>query len=238
MNDARPPGAHAKLCHDDLHLAAACLRGDEHAWRRLADAHFDFMREFARRFLPADAARELADEVIADLWTRGKLRQYEGRSTLRTWLAAVVAHAALNSRQALNRWVPLEQAPPDESVTAPVRRHEPEHDEAAALLRGLLGDAVKVLTAEERLLLRLYYEQGLTLDAIGAAVGLSSAAISRRLKRLREDLRATIDTRARREVGESAHALCDGLDFARLDVDLGKLLCTELSKQQPQAKEG
>jgi RNA polymerase sigma-70 factor, ECF subfamily len=237
MNDARSAGTNAKLLLDDVDLAAACARGDERAWRELSEAHFDFMRAFARRFLPEPAARELVDEVIADLWTRGKLGQYAGRSTLRTWLAAVVAHAALNSRQSLNRWVPLQDAQTVESSAALAESHEPENEQAAALLRRMLSEAVRALAAEERLLLQLYYEQELTLDAIGAALGLSSAVISRRLKHTREGLREAIDARARREVGESADALRAGLDLARLDVDLGKLLGPDLSKQSRRAKE-
>ena len=235
MNDAG--SAPLKTCREDLELAAACVRGDERAWRELSAAHFDFMRAFARRFLPAPAARELADEVIADLFTRGKLKQYEGRSSLRTWLAAVVAHAALNSRQALGRWVPLERAPGDDADAARSERPQPENDQAAALIKGMLNAAVGALPAEDRLLLRLYYEQELTLDAIGAALGLSGAAISRRLKHLREGLRTALDEHSRRDTGEPVDALRVGVDLARLDVDLGKLLGADLSKRQRHAKE-
>jgi RNA polymerase sigma-70 factor, ECF subfamily len=227
----------AKICREDLELAAACVRGEERAWSELSAAHFDFMRAFARRFLPAPAARELADEVIADLFTRGKLRQYEGRSSLRTWLAAVVAHAALNSRQTLGRWVPLERAAGEDADSPRSERIQPENDQAAALIEGMLNEAVGALPPEDRLLLRLYYEQELTLDAIGAALGLSAAAISRRLKHLREGLRNAMDAHSRRDTGEPVDALRVGVDFARLDVDLGKLLGADLSKRQRHAKE-
>src|SRR5688500_11773285 len=86
------------LALDDLYLATCCAAGDEGAWREFESKHFSFMRDFARRLLSATAADDLAAQVIADLWQRRKIAQYEGRSTLRTWLCAVVMRAALNAR--------------------------------------------------------------------------------------------------------------------------------------------
>lgn len=216
----------AGLCLDDLYLATACTRSDERAWSELSATHFDFMRDFARRFLPHPAARDVADEVIADLWTHGKLQRYEGRSTLRTWLGTVIAHAALNSRKAMNRSVPLEneEARTTERKLVPLESLEPANEEVAALLRDMLSEAMRNLPPEERLMLQLYYEQGMTLDEMSVTVRASSAAVSRRLKRTRAELRARIDTLSRRQTGESAEALRAGLDLARIELDLGKLL--------------
>jgi RNA polymerase sigma-70 factor, ECF subfamily len=221
----------ARLAVDDLYLAAACLAGEEEAWRELA-THFDFMREFARRFVPAGMAREVADEVIADLWERGKLRQYGGRSTLRTWLATVVTHAALNSRAAIERLQPLDalKAEREESSTT-----DAASSESARLIVRLLGDALAALPADERLLLQLYYEQAMTLDELGVLLGASAPAISRRLKRTRESLRATLESAARRSVGETAGSLLAGVDFSSIEMDLDKLLGNPLSKQRKES---
>lgn len=86
----------SRLSLDDLYLATACARGDDKAWKECAERYFGFIRDFARRYLPKVEAAELADQVIVDLWERGKMGRYEGRSSLKTWLGAVVAHAALN----------------------------------------------------------------------------------------------------------------------------------------------
>lgn len=215
----------ARLCLDDLYLASACARGDDQAWRELSDRHFEFMRDFARRFLPAAVARDLADEVIAELWSRGRLGQYEGRSTLRTWLGAVVAHSALNCRKAMNRMRSpgsTQAGSIDETIPAPDTTNSAD-EEAARLLHEMLSEAVKVLPPEERLLLQLYYEQGMTLDQLSATLGASSATISRRLKRTREGLRAAIETLSRGRTGESAETLRAGLDLGRIELDLGKL---------------
>jgi RNA polymerase sigma factor (sigma-70 family) len=219
-----------KLSLDDLYLATACLDGEEPAWRELSTTHFEFMRGFARRFLSGQAARDVADEVIAELWSRRKLQQYGGRSTLRTWLGTVIAHAALNSRHAVHRTVSLQ---PDNSVSS--ERSEPADDQAATLLRELLTEAVASLGTEERLLLQLYYEQGMTLEELSVTLRISGAAISRRLKRAREDVRARIEAGARGRTGESAEVLRAGLDLSRIELDLGKLLGADLSK--PDAKE-
>ncbi|MGH8131127.1 MAG: RNA polymerase sigma factor [Steroidobacteraceae bacterium] len=215
----------ARLSLDDLYLAAACANGDEDAWREFSERHFEFMRGFARRFLPSAAARELADEVIAELWSRGRLKQYEGRSTLRTWLGAVVSHAALNSRKAMSRMVPLEtrQARSSDETESSFESTGPASEEAARLLREMLSEAVRSLETEERLLLQLYYEQEMTLDEMSATLSASSAAISRRLKRTREVLRAVIEVQSRRRTGESAETLRAGLDLGRIELDLGKL---------------
>ncbi|MGQ0428721.1 MAG: RNA polymerase sigma factor [Gammaproteobacteria bacterium] len=215
----------ARLCLDDLYLAAACARGDDQAWRELSERHFEFMRAFARRFVPAAVARDLADEVIAELWSRGRLSQYAGRSTLRTWLGAIVAHAALNTRKAMGRMRGLRSAQDgsvDAAVPAPDTLDSAD-EEAARLLHEMLSEAVRNLPPEDRLLLQLYYEQGMTLDEISATLGASSAAISRRLKHTREDLRAAIETLSRGRTGESADTLRSGLDLGRIELDLGRL---------------
>ncbi len=221
----------ARLSLDDLYLTTACTRGDQSAWDELGRAHFDFMRQFARRFLPATAATDVVDEVIGDLWIRGRLRQFEGRSTLRTWLGTVVAHAALNSRKTAGRHVPLD----DGSLHVLQEQssgHAPPLDDSSRLLRELLLQAFVRLSAGDKLLLQLYYEQELTLDQIAMALRLSSAAVSRRLKRAREDVRASLEELARQRAGLSAEELRKGLSLELIELDLSKVL------QSPPAAHG
>ena len=69
-------------------------------------------------------------------------------------------------------------------------------------------------------MLLLYYDDGLTLDEIGPVLRASKAVLSRRLKRIREELRDAVDARARRELGLPAQSLVESLDLARVDLDL------------------
>jgi len=217
--------ADLRLCLDDLYLAMSCARGDEEAWREFRERFFSYIRDFARRFVHPRAAADVADQVIADLWQRGRIAQYDGRSTLRTWLGAVVAHAAINAGKVERRTTPFEsrmiegRAPDTGSI---------EDEEERRLFAGVVRRAVAEVEPEDRLLLQLYYEQGLTLDEMAPIAGASKATLSRRLDRLRRRLRATIEAHTRREMRLDVETLKGGLDFSRLEFDLAAALAGPL----------
>jgi hypothetical protein len=73
-------------------------------------------------------------------------------------------------------------------------------------------------------LIQLYYEQGLTLDQMETALRMSKATLSRRLKRVREQLRESIDRLARGLFGASGDAVRDRVALDRLEIDLAALL--------------
>jgi RNA polymerase sigma-70 factor (ECF subfamily) len=233
--EAAAPGAAEshlrRLSLDDLYLAAACARGEEAAWEECLARHGAFLRDFARRFLREPAAGDVADQVVADLWQRGKMARYQGRSTLRTWLASIVSHAALNAMKASRRTVPLEPGAGEAaaSALAPDGVLGPER----LLLQDLVAEAMAGLAADARLLLLLHYEQGLTLDEIARVHGGSKAALSRKLQRTRDDLRGAIDALSRRAGASSADALRAGLDLGRLELDLGRLLGGRPGEHEP-----
>lgn len=222
----RPPDEFVtRLVLDDLYLAMACAAGEDRAWAECQHAHFAFIRDFARRFLHDAAARDLADQVIADLWQRRKIDRYEGRSALRTWLGTVVANAAINAGRTTRKLVPIE---PDAADTEPfpARRTsaaDPARLESERALASIVAASVSALPADERLLIQLYYEQGLTLDAMEIALRISRATLSRRLSAIRGRLRTAVDETARRLTGTSADTLREGVSLDRLELDLSEI---------------
>jgi RNA polymerase sigma factor (sigma-70 family) len=183
------------------------------------------MRDFAARFLPRDAGRDVTDRVIADLWQRGKLARYGGRSTLRTWLGAVTAHAALNSAKSQGRSHGSGTAPRHHAeATRSTAGAGPEQKEAATMLSELLAEAVAALDDEDRLLLLFHYEQELSLDRIADLLHTSKATLSRRLKRIREDMRQTLERRARDRYGSSTADVRRALNLSDVEFDLSRLL--------------
>lgn len=225
-----PDADAAEVRLDDLYLAACCAGGDDGAWRELARRHFDYVRAFARRFgLDDDAAADVAEGVIADLWRRRAIASYAGRSALRTWLGALVTNAALNERardrRAAAGALAAAREGSDRGDETAVVQPDPDSAGLAAVLAAALHDAFARLAPADRLLARFYYGDGLTLAEIGAIERASKATMSRALQRIRGALRADIERSlaARRITWAEIRA---AVDLARMDLDLRALFDT------------
>jgi RNA polymerase sigma-70 factor, ECF subfamily len=78
---------------DEAMLIAALRDGDEAAFAQLVDQHTPAMLGVARGYVPS---REIAEEVVQETWIallKG-IDNFEGRSSLRTWLFAVMINIA------------------------------------------------------------------------------------------------------------------------------------------------
>jgi RNA polymerase sigma-70 factor (ECF subfamily) len=78
---------------DETALIAALRHGDEAAFAQLVDQHAPSMLRVARGYVPG---REIAEEVVQETWLallKG-IDNFEGRSSLRTWLFAVMINIA------------------------------------------------------------------------------------------------------------------------------------------------
>ena len=82
----------------DLELARQCAAGDEQAWERFILEYRPVLYRAADAIDPSGGARELADSLYADLYglrTNDSERKslflyFQGRSSLATWLRAVL----------------------------------------------------------------------------------------------------------------------------------------------------
>jgi RNA polymerase sigma factor (sigma-70 family) len=202
---------------DDLSLARACAAGDEGAWAELVAVHGDFLHRFARRVLREPAAGDVADQVIADLWLRRKIARYEGRSSLRTWLGTIVAHAASNARRSARR---RERSAAAAGLMVASGARVDRERERAVDVAALIASAIARQSVDDRLLILLYYHEGITLDDIGRTMRRSKAALSRRLKRIRNAILNDADREARRRVGVSAQSLLAGVPLSDINLDL------------------
>jgi RNA polymerase sigma-70 factor (ECF subfamily) len=209
----------------DLELARLCAEGEEHAWERFVREYRPLLYRAADALDPTRGAREIADSLYAELYglgggtgTRQSLfRYYEGRSSLATWLRAVLAQRYVDRLRRQRRAEPL----PADGMAG--RSEEPDPDRAryVALVRRALERAVGRLAARDRLRVGCYYVQDLTLAETGRVMNESEATSSRRLARARLAIRRDVERQLHDEAGLTEHqiAAC----FASVADDPGPL---------------
>jgi len=120
---------------------------------------------------------------------------YQGRSTLATWLRAVLSQRFVDRVREQKRLAPLTD---DEDVPAHLAasRHEPEDPDRPrhlGVLRKALAAAVDRLEPRDRLRLGCYYVQELTLAETGRLLEEHEATVSRQLTRSRRALREDVE---------------------------------------------
>ncbi|MGE3470506.1 MAG: RNA polymerase sigma factor [Vicinamibacterales bacterium] len=188
---------------EDLGLAIACAEGLSGAWDHFVLTYRPELYRAARAMTDEATGRELADSLYADLYGLGErdgqrrslFRYYHGRAKLSTWLRSVLAQRHVDVVRARRRIDSLDDdqaRPADARLAAPAG---PDPADAAPMrtAAAAVTAALVVLSADDRRLIAWYYVHGVKLAAIGQAAGVSEATASRRLDKVRQTLRATIE---------------------------------------------
>jgi RNA polymerase sigma factor (sigma-70 family) len=210
----------------DLELARLCAMGDEPAWERFIREYRPLLYRAADALDRTGGARELADSLYAELYgvkDAGRERQslfqyFHGRSSLATWLRAVLAQRYVDRVRVQRRLEPL----PDEDIAAREGDPpDPDRSRYVVLVRQALSCAVGRLAPRDRLRLGCYYVQELTLAETGRVTKEHEATVSRQLARTRQALRADVERQLREEAGlrDDQIAAC----FASVADDPGPL---------------
>jgi RNA polymerase sigma factor (sigma-70 family) len=221
----------------DLELAQQCAAGDERAWERFILEYRPVLYRAADALDASGGARELADALYADLYgvaeagaeRRSLFRYYQGRSSLATWLRAVLAQRYVDRLRAQKRFEPLadEDAAAARGTAPAIDSPDPDRRRHLALLRDALARAVERLDSRDRLRLGCYYVQELTLADTGRLLREHEATVSRQLAKTRKALRADVERQLRAERGLSDAQVAECFAAASEDagpLDLGQLL--------------
>ncbi|MGA2812707.1 MAG: sigma-70 family RNA polymerase sigma factor [Candidatus Acidiferrum sp.] len=227
-------GYFAALHLEDFALACACGDGADAAWDFFVLEYRGYLRKCAgamlRRNAESPEARELADSLFAELYgladgrrgARSLFRYFHGRSSLKTWLRAVLAQRHVDGIRAARRFASLDEdalsgqplndsrgaalpraaAPALERVALPA---DPYREKYLALFGMALRGALERLAPLDRRRVGLYYVEDKTLAEIGRLCGEHESSVSRNLERIRRELRALVEEDLRRNArGERA----------------------------------
>jgi RNA polymerase sigma-70 factor, ECF subfamily len=233
---ARELDSYLRALHlNDLALACACAAGHDDAWEHFIREMRPALYAAARAIARPDDARDLADSLYAQLFgvdakgqqRRSLLDYYHGRARLSTWLRTVLAQRHIDAVRQRARTVPLDEAVDEPVSPGPVP--DPDVADNVARVQRALDETVDALDPRDRLRLRLYYAQRLTLAKIGRALGEHEATASRNLERVRRTLRQEVERRLKEAHGLDAAAVATCVQQAAEapDLDLSHVLAAD-----------
>ena len=243
----------ASLHLEDLALAAACAAGCESAWEHFFATYRPYLRAAAAAILRCSAASaeacELGDSLFTDLYgladgkgsDRSLFRYFHGRSSLKTWLRAVLVQRHIDSLRAGRRFGELAEdeftdAERKPSLGLQVQPADPHRELYVSLFIRALQAALDRLQPIEKDRLRLYYAEEKTLAEIGRLLGEHESSVSRHLDRVRRDLRQSVEeilrcgfvaangSPAQPGLSDAEISLCFEYSAEKTPLDLEKLL--------------
>jgi RNA polymerase sigma-70 factor (ECF subfamily) len=191
---------------DDQELLERLRAGDEDAFRELVARHDGALRRFARTFVRTPSA---ADEVVQETWLgviRG-LDDFEGRSSLRTWIFRILINRARTRGARDARSVPFSALETDDAPavepaafghdghwrSAPPRLEtDPETSLLSAELREHLLRAIDGLVPAQRAVITLRDLVGVSSEEVCELLELSEGNQRVLLHRARSRVRSAL----------------------------------------------
>ena len=189
----------------DRTAVADAQHGDIEAFRSLVERHSRYLFSVAHRMTgsPADA-----EDVVQEAWLKAhrQLGGFEARADVRTWLHRITVNCAIDfirarrHREDAHDPADLEQGPLSErgadGQVTPLRLAQ------SGEIRRRVGEALGHLTGLERAAFTLRHMEGMSIDEVGAALGLKASAtkhsIFRAVRKMRQALEPLVDEKGTR----------------------------------------
>ena len=229
----------------DLALACACLAGHDAAWDHFVAEVRPVLYRAADAIDRSGNAREVADALYGELYSRSLFRYFHGRSSLATWLRSVVSQRYVDRLRETRHLDPLPEEPSDAAILTRSVANNPDHARFVSAVQSVLAAAIAALEPRDRLRLRCYYAQEMTLAQIGRVTREHEATVSRNLARTRNVVRAEAVRRLRHEyhlgddeIAECFSAVSEDAGTLNLGDLLGERLPAEAPENRPGAKAG
>jgi RNA polymerase sigma-70 factor (ECF subfamily) len=171
----------------------ALRAGDRQEFARLVDAYSPLIYRLALKMLGNE---QDAEDILQNTFLQAfrHLGEFEGRSSLSTWLYRIAANEAL---MLLRRRRPetslTESLPEEEPLEEPAQFTDwcclPEEELLSSEARIHLDEAIRLLPETLRVVFLLRDIEGLSIQETSQALGLSETAVKTRLLRARLKLR-------------------------------------------------
>jgi RNA polymerase sigma-70 factor, ECF subfamily len=201
---------------NDERLVAALRRGDEDAFRTVVEEYGPFLMRLALMHVPS---RAIAEEVVQDTWLAvlSGIDRFEGRSSLRTWIASILLNKARTGGQRERRVLPfsflrrraeegrdepavspdrfrsVHDSHPGQWARPPSEWDSPEERLSIEEARRVLLEAIAKLPIRQREVIALRDISGWSAAETRNALGLSETNQRVLLHRARSKVRAALE---------------------------------------------
>jgi RNA polymerase sigma-70 factor, ECF subfamily len=220
---------------EDHALAAAAGRGDAHAIEALEDKFGQALGFVCRRFAgkghTEDDLRQILREklFVAAPEQVPTIAQYNGAGSLESWLRVIATRLFIDLGRRKDR---ARESTSDPSELDAIEPSDLELDlvkaEYRSAVQAAMDEAAHQLEPGDRHLLRQHFVAGLTVDQLGAVLGVHRATAARRLAKARESLaqrtREIVATQLRLADNELEEIF--GLVSSKLSLSIRKMLAT------------
>jgi len=178
----------------ELQLVRRCLQGTRTAWDDFAREYQNIVERAVRHALirlcrraPVEDVENVVQEIFSSLLEDSgrRLKLYSGRCSLKGWLRAVAVRRTVNYVRDERR---RRGRPFDEQLLFVPESGRTEADETMAERIRRLDASLDLLSVRDRLVLRLYYLDGVPLKSIAVLLGVARNTIWPMVTRARQRL--------------------------------------------------
>lgn len=172
---------------DDRGAAQVSSRPIVHAFEDVYREQFPFVWRSAKRLGVRDGA---LDDVVQEVFVvvHRRLADFEGRSSLKTWLFGITLRVVRDHRRAVQRRDPGPAVDPDTLQAPGGPAHEAEKAEAIRLLHAVLDDLVD----ERREVFVMAELEQMTMPEIADALGINLNTAYARLRIARQEFETAL----------------------------------------------
>ncbi len=186
---------------DDLSLVHGLLSGHESAWRAFHGQYgrliYRCIRKVTQGFagvVGGDDEQEIYSNLLVQLLNNDmrKLRAFdpERGSRLGTWIGMLATHAAYDHLRSVRRELPF--APLSEAEAAPANTTGPAEEVESKEQSRIVRELVDRLSAKDRQFVRLYFDHGMSPEAVAEAMNISVKTVYSKKHKIRSRLEGIV----------------------------------------------
>ncbi len=180
----------------DPSVVAKARDGDRDAFRTLVETHSRYIYSLAHRMT---GNAQDAEDVVQEAWLKAhkQLSRFEARADFRTWMHRITVNCSIDlirarrHREDAHDPQDLEQGPLSERGAE--AQATPERMTASVQISDRVNEALGLLTALERAAFTLRHVEGMSIEEVGAKLGMKTSATKHSIFRAVKKMRAALE---------------------------------------------